>query len=242
MAASQPESIAKEGASPAARSPAGRVLGMRRLGFALVNLWLVYHLLAIAVGPASVPPTSPLVQSAWRCASGYLQALYLNHGFRFFAPDPSGSTLVDYTLEFADGRTESGRVPDRASWPRLRYHRHFMVTEFLGNGPEEFRPLVERAIARNLCRESGAERVRMEVVFHDTASLPDILSGKGLNEPESFHRIPLGTFSVKELSEPYQPPYQAPSPDERAPLTIPPPSPAAPLEEELLPPPPPSAP
>ena len=118
-----------------------------------------------------------------------------------------------------------------------------MVTEFLGNGPEEFRPLVERAIARNLCRETGADRVRLNVVFHDTASVSDVVAGKTLNEPGSFHRIALGSFSPRELDEPYQPPYVAPAPAESTNVALPSPEPAensseAADEEVLLPPPP----
>jgi len=40
------------------------------------------------------------------------------------------------------------------------------LTEFLGNGPEELQPLVERAFARNLCRATGATRVSLVNVLH----------------------------------------------------------------------------
>ncbi len=55
---------------------------------------------------------------------------FLGHGYRFFAPNPGPSHLVRYEVEFADGRTESHRFPDtQEQWPRLLYHRHFMVAE-----------------------------------------------------------------------------------------------------------------
>jgi hypothetical protein len=183
---------------------------LRRLGYVVLNGWLCYHLFAIVVCPASVAPAAPIVQDAWSWVSGYLQALFLNHGFHFFSPDPAGSTVVEYTLEFADGSTRSGRLPDRSVTPRLRYHRHFMLTEFLGNGPEEFRPLMERALARNLCRETGAVSAVLKTIYHDTASVDDVLSGKSLNEPDSFHEVAQSRFTVRELSEPYQPPLVLP--------------------------------
>ncbi|MFO0918189.1 MAG: hypothetical protein U0872_07735 [Planctomycetaceae bacterium] len=192
------------------------------MGFGVVNLWLGWHLFAIIVCPASASPASPLAQAGWSLAAPYLQALYLNHGFRFFAPEPAGSTLVDYELEFPDGSKQTGRIPDRAVGPRLLYHRYFMLTEFLGNGPEDLRPLLERAFARNLCRETGASRVSLTKVFHDTPSVASILAGKALNDDANFLREPLGSYSPQELAAPYQPPTIAPPAESELLLEIPP--------------------
>ncbi len=53
--------------------------------------------------------------------------MYLSHGYFFFAPNPGPAHLLEI-------RVEPSRVelwPDRkAQWPRLLYHRHFMLTEF----------------------------------------------------------------------------------------------------------------
>jgi hypothetical protein len=204
-----------------ADDPSAGSLWVRRAGSVLLNAWLCYHLFAIVICPASVAPAAPIVQTAWTWVAGYVQALFLNHGFHFFAPDPAGSTLVRYTLEFPDGTTRSGLIPDRDVVPRLLYHRHFMVTEFLGNGPEELRPLVERAVARNLCRQFGAVKATLQLVSHDTASVQDVLAGKSLNEPESFREIELGSFTAHELAEPYQPPAILPAPSELADTTLP---------------------
>ena len=127
---------------------------LRRKAFLLLNAFLVFHLFAIVICPASVEPSSPLVQAGFQLVSPYLHMLYLDHGFHFFAPDPGESTLVAYSLEFADGSTTTGRIPNRDIYPRLFYHRHFMLTEFLGNGPEELQPFVERSFARPARRVS----------------------------------------------------------------------------------------
>jgi hypothetical protein len=70
--------------------------------------------------------------------------MYLNHGYAFFAPDPGPNHLVDYKVEFADGRPAvSGRFPDLSKErPRLLYHRHFMLSEALNSrfAPPEFAP------------------------------------------------------------------------------------------------------
>jgi hypothetical protein len=59
-----------------------------------------------------------------------LHAAFIYHGYRFFAPNPGASHIVQYELEFADGRKEQGQFPDlQQHWPRLLYHRHFMLSE-----------------------------------------------------------------------------------------------------------------
>ena len=78
------------GPVPTPRRAGGRLL---RWG---VNLWLVFHLTAIVIAPASVSPSSELVDSAWELVGPYLQFLYLNHGHHFFAPEPGESTLLAF--------------------------------------------------------------------------------------------------------------------------------------------------
>lgn len=176
-----------------------------QLAFFLVNVWLVFHLFAIVVCPASVEPSSPLIQSAFFQVSPYLHLLYLDHGFHFFAPEPGASTLVSYQLVLPDGSTKTGQFPNRSISPRLLYHRHFMLTEFLGNGPEELEPLVARAMARNLCRQTGAVQVTLTKVEHFPPGIEDIEKGRELNDPQFFNETPIGTFTPEELKLPYQP-------------------------------------
>jgi hypothetical protein len=186
--------------------PVTRPRWMRRiarpLGFVLLNLWLVYHLAGIIIAPWSVPPTSRLVQNAWRVVGPYVQVLYLNHGYHYFAPEPGVSTLVGYVLEMPDGRVETGRIPNRGIRPRLLYHRHFMLTEMLGSG-DALAPSVKselvRSMARALCRQSGARRVTLSQVTHRLPSMEFIRAGGALDDPRSYTEEPLGTFSCDEL-------------------------------------------
>ena len=101
----------------------------------LVSAILLAHLAAIFIAPWSSPPPAPLLaEQAARLLSPYLIAAYLNHGYRFFAPDPGPSHLVRYSMTRADGTVLEGRIPDpQRDWPRLLYHRHFMITETLFN-------------------------------------------------------------------------------------------------------------
>ena len=69
------------------------------------------HLMAVFVAPMAVPTSSPLVPPSTSPLAGtffrffrpYLQAAFLNHGYKFFAPDPGPSHLVRYELTMADG-------------------------------------------------------------------------------------------------------------------------------------------
>ena len=185
---------ASESASADCRRPV-----RRRVLFVLVNVWLVYHLFAIVIAPASVAPSSRVEQVGWEIASPYLQMMYLNHGFHFFSPEPGGSTLVSYVMEFADGTTQAGQFPNKQIWPRLLYHRHFMLSEFLGAQSPERQQVLVRSYARNLCREHGAQKVTVSRVTHYLAPMERLRAGGSLDDSSSFEEEPLGTFSCDEL-------------------------------------------
>jgi len=100
------------------------------------SLCLVYHVLAMFVSPWAVPPTSQLAVSLQGYVAHYQTLLYLNHGYRFFAPDPGPSSVVGFSVVQAGGGTIDGLFPDRHAinrqYPRLNYHRWFMWSETLG--------------------------------------------------------------------------------------------------------------
>src|SRR5438094_9864442 len=104
---------------------------------AVISGLLAVHISAVFVAPLAFACdwSSPLVNAVVGIYRPYIDALYLNHGYFFFAPNPGPSHLVDYTVEFGDGRPpRTGRIPDLASErPRLLYHRHFMLSEALHN-------------------------------------------------------------------------------------------------------------
>lgn len=101
----------------------------------LISLVAAVHLTAVFVAPLAVASnmSSPAVEPIRRLLQPYIAALFLDHGYFFFAPEPGPSHLVDYKLEFHDGRAPiEGRFPNLATErPRLLYHRYFMLSEFL---------------------------------------------------------------------------------------------------------------
>ncbi len=166
----------------------------RRWAFRAVNAWLVFHLAAIVIAPASVSPSSSLAQSAWQVARPYLQFLYLNHGYHYFAPEPAASTLIAYTAQRDDGTIVSGRIPNRDIHPRLMYHRHFMLTEFLTFAPAENRDLVYHAYANQLCHSLGVREISLARVTHYLPLREAVESGAHLDDAASYAEEPLGTF------------------------------------------------
>lgn len=70
----------------------------------------------------------------------YSQWLYINHGYFFFAPNPGPGHLIrcSFSPEKKDNPTDKSSniltLPDRNEhWPRLLYHRYFMLSEFYSN-------------------------------------------------------------------------------------------------------------
>jgi len=110
------------------------------------------HLLAVAAEPLRFFSRSPENFAAAdtallrRALGPYVDAMYLSHGYFFFAPNPGPAHLIECQL---NPESESANInptsinsvaldksqwkifPDRKDqWPRLLYHRHFMLSEF----------------------------------------------------------------------------------------------------------------
>lgn len=107
----------------------------------VISIVIVWHFTAIFLAAMCVPFTSPLIYgiAQRRPMQWYLDALYLNQGHSFFAPDVGPSRIVHYELFDQSGRSMGqGDLPDRKEhWPRLRYHRHFMLADQAPSGPDE---------------------------------------------------------------------------------------------------------
>lgn len=178
---------------PAGPERPGR--GPRRRLFRLaINLWLVFHLAAIIVAPAVVGPSSGLSHAAWGVFQPYLEVLYLDHGYHFFAPEPEESHLLTFEAERPDGTIVHGRIPDRSTHPRLLYHRYFMLTEHMSEADEETRESWHQSYAQQIGREYGATRVRLTQQSHLLPSMERVREGGRLTDPESYENEPLGEF------------------------------------------------
>lgn len=102
-----------------------------------ISILIIGHLLAVVLPPLSLQTRGPVGQSPsvstlLRMVEGYSQLLYIDRGYAFFAPDPGPSHLLQAAITDSEGNREEQMFPDReVQWPRLLYHRHFMLSEFL---------------------------------------------------------------------------------------------------------------
>jgi hypothetical protein len=180
---------------------------------AVSSVAILFYLAGVIVAPLSgPPPASALSQVILQPFRPLLGALYLGHGYRFFAPDPGPGHAIRWTITMPDGSTRSGSVPDAASdWPRLLYHRRFMVAEKISTlvpppfAPAEAReaarrdwlPLV-KATATNLLRANGGKRVTLELVEHYLPGPDEVVAGTTGDDIVT----PLGTFARREALAP----------------------------------------
>jgi hypothetical protein len=190
----------------------------------LISGLLLFHLGALFVGPWAVPPASVMAERGWRFYRPYLEAAFLNHGYNFFAPEPGPSHLLKYELVFADGKQSQGIIPDLVNeQPRLRYHRHFMLTEWMNNAlvaednrreqlalegktPSEMEQLIRhegslaasyaRSYADHLLTTHGAARVTLTLRRHAIPSPDDVAKGQKLDDPSLYQERPLGVYAA----------------------------------------------
>ena len=190
---------------PAAKTESCESWQQPRPRTVIASIVIALHIVGITLAPASVPPASQLSQNAWEWFSPYLQAAYLNHGYHYFAPNPGPSSLIEYTITKQDGTREWGRIPDRKkNWPRLLYHRHFMLTEFYGGLPpsaDEMRQAVAQSYASQLLKEPGAVSVELTHVTHQLSTREEILEGAMLDAPDKYEHKPIGTYFLSAASD-----------------------------------------
>ena len=131
--------------SPPAPPPKPRAAGASREGGArrggrpalviriALTIFILWHFTGVFLAALCVPTSSPMVlriAQGWPM-QGYLDALFMNQGHSFFAPDVGPGHLVRYQLLDQNGREiEHNDFPNRKEqWPRLLYHRYFMLAD-----------------------------------------------------------------------------------------------------------------
>ena len=103
----------------------------------VISAIIVFHLAAVILPPLSFQArgelgVSPVVATVLSSVEKYGQATYIDRGYAFFAPDPGPSHLFQVAVTSKDGKRVEQMYPDLDKhWPRLMYHRHFMLSEYL---------------------------------------------------------------------------------------------------------------
>jgi hypothetical protein len=172
----------------------------------VVSLGLLGYFAAVIVPPlAGPPPASELAGAALQPLRPLVGGLFLGHGYRFFAPDPGPGHSIQWTMQLADGSTLKGSIPDRdADWPRLLYHRRFMISEKIAavvpppDAPDEVRqrsrgdwqPLVKDVAGQLLSRHGGSQ-VTLHMTEHYLPTPEEVIRGEQGEDVVT----PLGTYA-----------------------------------------------
>ncbi len=171
--------------------------GWPRLGWAAINALLVLHLFGSFLPACSVPPSPTIVRDAYAALRFYPQALYLDHGYHFFGPDPGETTSLRFVAVQADGRRVRGTYPDKRIAPRLRYHRHFMLTEALPrllDADPELGQLQLAAYAQAILALHDAQSVDLYRVTRRLPPAESVLAGQRLDDESLVQEQHLGSF------------------------------------------------
>jgi hypothetical protein len=121
-------------------------------------------------------------------------------------------------LTHDDGSTSEGYFPNRSEhWPRLLYHRYFMLSENLNvlrpnaeprNASQVtrqetlrgFRSLAD-SYAAELLHQSGAARIDWELVRHYQPSPGDVLAGRPLTGKDLYETLERGSLDRQAAEE-----------------------------------------
>ena len=184
-----------------------------RIGRATATVAILLYLALVIMPPLAGPaPSSALATWMIQPLRPLVGALYLGHGYRFFAPDPGPGHAIRWGMRMPDGTTLSGELPDPAvDRPRLLYHRRFMIAEKIAglvpaaDAPADVRraskplwqPLV-MGVAGQLLRRHGGVEVELSMVEFDLPSPEDTIAGRSAPDVET----PLGVYAFASSAEP----------------------------------------
>jgi len=169
-----------------------------------ISALVLFHLAAVFVAALRVPPVSELAVRIASAVGWYTDAVLVNPGYRFFAPDPGVSHMMRATIELPGGATVEETYPDlNHQWPRLLYHRHFMLTSRLADAPAD--PVAQAladSYARHLHARHNARRVRIDRRVHLLPTREQVLGGTPLDHENLYvspYNSPVGLWKSEPV-------------------------------------------
>lgn len=142
----------------------------------MLSVLVLAHLTAVVAPPLAFQSRgprglSPSVSMLLSPLAAYGQFLYLDRGYAFFAPDPGPSHLMRVELAPGGEAPPEEVTPETVArdrqvrlypsledqWPRLLYHRHFMLAEFLNDA---YQPALPAETARLVGEELPIEELQ----------------------------------------------------------------------------------
>ncbi len=176
-----------------------------------VTMTLLVHATAVWTGAWSGDPSSTLEHEAADLFHPYFGMVDQGYTYRYFAPEPPPTPIVKAVVNYPGGRTETVRLPNRTTRPRMLYQRELALANHLVADVEAGRQtgdpgksLWARSFARHLGKtHPGATSVTLLVEIHlipdpnlvrrelaETGKTPD------LDDPDRFYTVPerIGEF------------------------------------------------
>ncbi len=170
----------------------------------IISVVLLFHLGAVLVAALNVPPVSGLVSRVARGIRWHTETLLVMPGYRFFAPNPGPADMMRVAILSADGERREEDYPDiKRQWPRLLYHRHFMLTSRLSLEPDA--PMVQafaRSYARHVAARENAREVSVYRLVHALPTMEQVRAGAVLSDKDTYrieYDSPTGTWTSRGL-------------------------------------------
>jgi hypothetical protein len=159
----------------------------------IASVVLVFHVAAVILPPLAFQArgplgVSPVIETAISLFGKYGQSLYIDRGYAFFAPDPGPSHLIQAAVSRSNGTRVEKLYPNLDDqWPRLLYHRYFMLAEYL---EEIYQPPGPPPELAELDREAAEYWVRSRARYeHVRQSIIDHLKHKHDSQDVAIRRI-----------------------------------------------------
>jgi len=98
---------------------------------AVVSLLILFHLAGIGCAVTRIDPAPWLTQYLWaHCFRYYLDFVYLNNAYHFYAPEPGPGCLLWFYVKYDDGSMQLVDIPNRATVPTLlNFQRRLSIPE-----------------------------------------------------------------------------------------------------------------
>lgn len=143
----------------------------------LASAVLAFHFLALIGAITGGGQPASMLEMGWYAKFlPYYDLFDQGYPYRYYAPEPPPTPVVEATLRFADGRPEEViRLPDRNARPLLRYQRQLALAYHLDHDYKQAlaatgsggRSRLAHSYARHLCRtHPGCTGVKLTVRDH----------------------------------------------------------------------------
>lgn len=165
-----------------------------RLTYAAMSLLVIWHTLAMTVGPF---PESDLTSSVRRLLGPYLTVFMLDNQWSFFAPDVGADGEFQYIVEDAAGRRQLFVPPRELNEARLTWVRDWKSYTSVMESPE----IYADATGAFLCREHASlhpARITLLMIEPKNFWPADQLAGKQRFGPEFVDESTIKTVTCPD--------------------------------------------